>query len=100
MLGDIGMVQRFCLKGGDTGEPVKGAMRGDFMERLGVWLSFREKDDRGGASLVAQRVKNPPAMQETQVQSLGQEDPLEKETATHSSILAGEIPWTEEPDRL
>ena len=70
------------------------------MERLGVWLSFREKDDRGGASLVAQRVKNPPAMQETQVQSLGQEDPLEKETATHSSILAGEIPWTEEPDRL
>ena len=37
-------------------------------------------------------------MQETQVHSLGQEDPLEKETATHSSILAWEIPWTEEPD--
>jgi len=39
-------------------------------------------------------------MQETQAQSLGQEDPLEKEMATHSGILAGKIPWTEEPDRL
>ena len=43
-------------------------------------------------------VENPPAMQETQVQSLGQEDPLEEEMVTHSSILAWEIPWTEEPD--
>ena len=49
---------------------------------------------------MAQTVKNPPAqqeMQETRVQSLGQEDPLEKEMATHSSTLAWEIPWTEEP---
>ena len=53
-----------------------------------------------GASLVAQMVKNPPAMQETRVQSLGWEDPLEKETATHSSILAWRIRWTEEPGRL
>ena len=45
-------------------------------------------------------VKNLPATQETQVQSLGQEDPLEKEMATHSSILAWRIPWTEEPGRL
>ena len=45
-------------------------------------------------------VKNLPVMQETQVQSLGQEDPLEKEMATHSSILAWEIPWTEEPGGL
>ena len=45
-------------------------------------------------------VKNPPAKQEMWIQSLGQEDPLEKEMATHSSILAGEIPWTEEPDGL
>ena len=45
-------------------------------------------------------VKNPPAIQETQVQSLGWEDPLEKEMATHSSILNWEIPWTEEPGRL
>ena len=45
-------------------------------------------------------VKNPPAMQETQVQSLGPEDPLEKGMATHSSILAWRIPWTEEPSGL
>ena len=49
------------------------------------------------ASLVAQTVKNLPAMQETQVQSLGQEDPLEKGMATHCSILAWRIPWTEDP---
>ena len=42
-------------------------------------------------------VKNPPVMKETQVQSLGQEDPLEKEMATHSTMLAWKIPWTEEP---
>ena len=47
---------------------------------------------------MAQTVKNLPAMQETQVQSLGQEDPLEREMATHSSILAWRIPWTEEPN--
>ena len=52
------------------------------------------------ASLVAQTVKNLPAMQETQVQSLGQEDTLEKGMATHSSILAQRIPWKEEPDGL
>ena len=44
-------------------------------------------------------VKNPLAMQETRVRDLGWEDPLEKEIATHSSILAWRIPWTEEPDR-
>ena len=49
---------------------------------------------------MAQIVKILPAMQETQVQSLGQEDTLEKEMATHSSILAWRIPWTEEPGRL
>ena len=48
-----------------------------------------------GASLVAQLVKNLPAAQETRVRSLGWEDPLEKETATHSSILAWKISWTE-----
>ena len=45
-------------------------------------------------------VKNLPAMQETQVQSLGREDPLEKEMAIHSSTIAWKIPWTEEPGRL
>ena len=49
------------------------------------------------ASLVVQMVKNPPAVQETQVQSLGREGPLEKGMPTHSSILAWRIPWTEEP---
>ena len=53
-----------------------------------------------GASLVALMVKSLPAVRETQVQSLGQEDPLEKEMAAHSSILAWRIPWTEEPGRL
>ena len=53
-----------------------------------------------GASLIVQLVKNLPAMQETWVRILGWEDPLEKEMATHSSILAWKIPWTEEPSRL
>ena len=52
------------------------------------------------SSLVAQTVKCLPTMQEIQVQSLGREDLLEKEMATHSSILAWEIPWTEEPGGL
>ena len=58
-----------------------------------VFLSSR-------ASLAAQMVKNQPAIQETWVQALGQEDPLEKEMITHSSILAWEIPRTEEPGGL
>ena len=52
------------------------------------------------ASLIAQSVKNLPAMRETQVQFLGREDPLEEEMATHSNILAWRIPWAEEPGRL
>ena len=51
-------------------------------------------------SLVAQTVKCLPTMREIQVRSLGREDPLEKEMATYSSILAWRIPWTEEPGRL
>ena len=50
--------------------------------------------------MVDQMVKNPPAMQETCVQPLGQEDPLEKEMATHSSVLAWRIQWTEETGSL
>ena len=53
-----------------------------------------------GVSPVAQMVKNPPTMQETWVQSFGQEDPLEKGMATHVSILAWRIPWIEEPVRV
>ena len=53
-----------------------------------------------GASLVIQTVKHLPAMRETWVRSLGQEDALEKEMATHSNTLARKIPWTEEPSGL
>ena len=53
-----------------------------------------------GTSLVAQTVKRLPARQKTWVQSLGQEDPLEKEMTPHSSALAWKIPWTEEPGRI
>ena len=53
-----------------------------------------------GASLVVHMVKNPPAVWETWVRSLGWEDPLEEGMATHSSILAWRTPWTEEPGRL
>ena len=56
--------------------------------------------NNSGASLVAQMGKNPPAMKETRVQPLGQEDSLEEEMATHSNILAWRIPWIEKPGRL
>ena len=49
---------------------------------------------------MTQMVKNQPAMQETWVRSLGREDPLEKEMATHASVLTWRIPWTEEPGKL
>ena len=62
------------------------------VEKSGTWLS--------DFSLVAQRLKCLPGMQETRVRSLGQEDPLEKEMATYSSTLAWRIPWREEPGRL
>ena len=70
--------------------------QGFFWDRF-VFYGFK---DLLGATLVAQTAKNPPAMRETRVPSLGREDPLEEEMATHSSILASEIPWTEEPGGL
>ena len=63
----------------------------------------RQRDEMFGwhwASLVVQSVKNLPAVQETWVRTLGWEDPLEKETSTHSSIIAWKISWTEEPGEL
>ena len=63
-------------------------------------FSFMFSFTTHGASLVAQWVKRLPAMWETQVRSPGQEVPLEKEMATHSSALAWKIPWTEEPGKL
>ena len=67
---------------------------------MGAWLfwsCFPRCKDISGASLMSQTVKSMPAMWETRVLSLGQEDPLEKEMATHSSILVWRIPCTEEP---
>ena len=61
---------------------------------ISQYLSFN------GTSLVAQRLRILPVIRETQVQSLGQENPLEKETAIHSSILARKIQWMEKPGRL
>ena len=70
-------------------------------ERL-HFLSFMSQDKtcHVKTSLVAQMVKCLPTMQKTRVQSLGREEPLEKEMGTHPAILAWEIPWTEEPGRL
>ena len=84
---------------------------GNFVATLFLQPVLREEKTRLGhgqdadfgsapSSLVAQMVKCLPTMQETWVQSLGQEDPLEKEMATHSIILAWITPWTEEPGRL
>ena len=74
-----------------------------FIRSLLLWFIFQNfnwNHTVWGASLIAQLVKNLPAMQETRVRLLGQEDPLEKEMATHSSILAWRVPWTEESGRL
>ena len=77
-------------------------MRMSFSESITEFICFIRINygNRYGSSLVAQMIKTLPAMQETWVRSLGQEDLLEKETATHSSILAQRIPWTEEPGGL
>ena len=66
------------------------------LEEEEIWRHIH----REGASLLAQLIKNLPAMQETQVRFLSREDPLEKEMATHSSIATWRIPWTEEPGEL
>ena len=64
----------------------------------GVFFNYRAYEGMGFSA--GSVVKNPPAKQEMWVPSLGQEDPLQKEMAAHSSILAWEIPWTEKPDGL
>ena len=71
-----------------------------FWNRPLLGLLTEGKGEIVWASLVAQRLTHMPAMWETWVRSLGWEDPLEKEMATHSSILAWKIPWTEEPGGL
>ena len=69
-------------------------LRRTFIEHKYTVFNLWNLESLWRASLVAQLVKSPPAMQETWVQSLGGEDPLEKGKATHSSILAWRIPWT------
>ena len=77
-----------------TGEP-------GGLPSMGVAQSqTRLKRLSSSSSMVVQMVKCLPAMRETQVRSLGRDDPLEKEMATHSSTIAWKIPWTEEPGRL
>ena len=71
----------------------------EIVPRFGLPTSIGSDNDLA-FFMVAQRLKRLPPMQETRVQSLGQEDPLEKEMVTHSSILAWRIPWTEEPGGL
>ena len=71
-----------------------------FLVRLVTWQRGKDFVEIVGLPCVAQMVKNLPAMQETWVWSLVQEDPLEKGMATHCSMLAWRIPWTEEPGRL
>ena len=72
----------------------------EMLKSTGRLSELRDRMESGRASLVAQMVKNLPAMQETWVRSLGQEDPVEKVMATYSSILAWRIPWTEQPGGL
>ena len=77
----------------------------DTTERLSTHTSFATLfsfclQSFPASSLVAQKVKRLPIMQETRVRSLGQEDPLQKEMATHSSTLVWEVPWMEEPGGL
>ena len=79
-------------------KPKKSSIRGLAAALEGP--HFGDRYQKNMASFIAQLVKNLPAMQETWVQSLGWEDPLEKEMASHSSIFAWRIPWTEEPGRL
>ena len=97
-----------CFLGGLSrvwqGHGIKAIARCHLLERCGSGRSSGEGRSYllqySWASLVAQMGRNPPAMQETRVQSLGQEDPLEEGTATHSNILAWRIPRTEEPGGL
>ena len=68
---------------------------GSYLRQIYILIFVSLLDTTGGSV-----VKNPPAMQETLVRSLDWEDPLEKEMATHSCILAWGVPWTEEPGKL
>ena len=103
-------VAQSCLTLSDSMDcsPPGSSVNGIFQARVLEWgaITFSELglvihySVLSRASLLAQRLKHLPAMRETGVRSLGREDPLEKEMATHSSILAWRIPWTEKPGGL
>ena len=76
------------------------SLKDDAMPSIRQTLIYQKCRGSLEPSLVAQRLKRLPAVRETWVRSLGREDPLEKEMATHSSILAWRIPWTEKPGGL
>ena len=98
-VGDLGWIPGLERSPGEgKGDPLQYSGLKNSMDCIahGVTKSRTRLSDFGSFP-VAQTVKNLPAMQETRVQLLGGEDPLEKGTATHSSILAWRIPWTEEP---
>ena len=91
-IGDLGLIHGLGrFPGGGNSNPLQYSFLEEFLP--GKFHGQKSK----GVSRVAQVIKNLPAMQDTQVQSLGPEDPLEKGMATHSSILAWRISWTEEP---
>ena len=92
---DWGMCSNEDHRGRHLPGKEEASLPGPLVKRKAVFINMQ-----CGASLVAQLVKNPPAVQETWVRSLGWEDPLEKEMATHPSVLAWRIPWTEEPAGL
>ena len=97
--------QVFCNKSITQISVIKTLQKFIFQNKIQSYLTVSTDSNQFDAfikraSLVAQRVKNLPTMWETHVQSLGREDPLEKEMATHSSTLAWKLPWTEKPGRV
>ena len=95
--GNGNLRQCSCLENPRDGRAWWAAVYGVPQSRTRLKRLSSSSSPREWVSLLAQSVKNLPAMQETRVRSLGREDPLEKEMATYSSTLAWRIPWTEEP---
>ena len=94
------MVQQLRLDAFNAGDPIHGLRTKIPQAGRKKKATFSSSSKTTGASPVAQMVKHLPAVQETGVLSIGQIDPLEEGMATHCSILAWRVPWTEEPGRL
>ena len=97
---EIKILKRLANRGNQNKQRRGNHSRSDKYNRLNLVVNAEIVHLRGNYYLVAHSVKNLPAMQETRFWFLGQEDPLEKEMATHSRTLAWRIPWREEPGRL